>query len=533
MNASNWIVLGIVLLMFLASIWLAAAETAFVRMNRVRAMGLADEGQRGAAKLAKLLERPEATVNGILLLVLVTQLSSAYLLGILLDRQLGAIGIVLGLVIQLVLFFVVGEVVPKTYAILHTDRAALRTAGLLYALTNFLPLRLLSGGLIKLANVVMPGKGLKEGPFVTEADLKTMADVAADEETIENEERELIHSIFEFGDTVVREVMLPRPDMVAIKTDASVEEGINTAIDAGLLAHTRLRRRHRQHRRAGVSQGPRRTGAQRRRRRAGRRFVAARGLRAGAETGGRAAPRDADAKVSHGDRRRRARRHRGARHARRRARRDRRRDHRRVRHRGPATSSGFPVARFRVPGRTPIGDLSELVGVRFPDDEWDTVSGLVFNLLGRVPEGGETVTSEGFDFTVERMEGQRIMSVLVAPHDAQPADAVPDEGASGSSKSGRCPTRRRRSEFGIPFGLRHDRRPTQRRKVDARQSARRSEGRDRVRSAADDPRRHPWRTHDRGEPDRAPRHARDCTGRAHCWGSAPTSWRAPPSRKST
>ena len=70
MNASNWIVLGIVLLMFHASIWLAAAETAFVRMNRVRAMGLADEGRRGAAKLAKLLERPEATVNGILLLVL-------------------------------------------------------------------------------------------------------------------------------------------------------------------------------------------------------------------------------------------------------------------------------------------------------------------------------------------------------------------------------------------------------------------------------------------------------------------------------
>ena len=63
---------------------------------------------------------------------------------------------------------------------------------------------------------MLPGKGLKEGPFVTEEDLRTMADVAADEEEIEREERRLIHSIFEFGDTVVREVMLPRPDMVAI-----------------------------------------------------------------------------------------------------------------------------------------------------------------------------------------------------------------------------------------------------------------------------------------------------------------------------
>ena len=66
-------------------------------------------------------------------------------------------------------------------------------------------------------------------------------------------------------------------------------------------------------------------------------------------------------------------------------------------------------------GRTPIGDVSDQLGVRFPDDGWDTVGGLVFNLLGRVPEGGETITSEGYDFTVERMEGQRIMSVLVAP----------------------------------------------------------------------------------------------------------------------
>jgi CBS domain containing-hemolysin-like protein len=75
----------------------------------------------------------------------------------------------------------------------------------------------------------------------------------------------------------------------------------------------------------------------------------------------------------------------------------------------------LPGGRLRVHGRTPIGDVSEILGVQFPDDEWDTVGGLVFNLLGRVPEGGETIVSEGYDFTVERMEGQRIMLVLVAP----------------------------------------------------------------------------------------------------------------------
>ena len=65
---------------------------------------------------------------------------------------------------------------------------------------------------------------------MTEDDLRAMADAAADEEVIEREERRLIHSIFEFGDTVVREVMQPRPDMVAIEADATVEEAIERAI---------------------------------------------------------------------------------------------------------------------------------------------------------------------------------------------------------------------------------------------------------------------------------------------------------------
>ena len=86
MNASDWVVVAIVVLLFLASVWLAVAETAFIRMNRVRALALADEGHRSAAKLERMLQRPEATVNGILLLVLVRQISSAYLLGIILDR---------------------------------------------------------------------------------------------------------------------------------------------------------------------------------------------------------------------------------------------------------------------------------------------------------------------------------------------------------------------------------------------------------------------------------------------------------------
>ena len=87
--------------------------------------------------------------------------------------------------------------------------------------------------LIGVGNVVLPGKGLKQGPFVTEEEIRTMADVAASEDVIEREERRLIHSIFEFGDTVVREVMLPRPDMVAVDADDTIEDAIDRAIEHG------------------------------------------------------------------------------------------------------------------------------------------------------------------------------------------------------------------------------------------------------------------------------------------------------------
>jgi len=421
-SGSDWIVLVIVLALFVASVVMALAEMAFSRMTLVRALSLADEGRRGAEKLVRMLDRPERTINSLLLLALVAQLSSAYLLGILLDRQLGTLGIVIGLFLQLVLFFVVAEVVPKTYAIQHTDRAALRTAGFLYAITYFPPMYWLTRGLIGLANIVMPGKGLKEGPFVTEEDLRTMADVAAEEESIELEERELIHSIFEFGDTVVREVMLPRPDMVAIEAGAPVEEGIRTAIDAGfsripayeestdnivgLVYLKDLVARASQGAGAEPVRGSLRACvfvpegkrvAELLREMQTQKFHMAIVVDEHGDTAGLVTMEDVLEEIV-----------------------------------GEITDEydvetpdleTLADGGFRMPGKTLIDEVSEAAGVKFPDDDWDTVGGLVFNLLGRVPEAGDSVESEGFSFTVERMEGQRIMSVCVRP--AEPAEPAP------------------------------------------------------------------------------------------------------------
>ncbi|MBM3675747.1 MAG: HlyC/CorC family transporter [Actinobacteria bacterium] len=426
MTGTEWLILGSIVVLFLFSIYLAVAETAFVRMSRIRALSLAEEGRRGASKLARLLEHPEQTLNVILLVVLVAQLTSATLLGVLLDGIAGPVGVAVGIVLQLIVFFVIGEVAPKTYAVQHTERAALRVAGFLSFVTRFPPLRALSNGLIKLANAILPGKGLKRGPFVTEEDLRTMADVAAEEEAIEREERQMIHSIFEFGDTVVREVMLPRPDMVAIEADESIETAIETAIEGGFsrvpcyedstdnivgvvflkdLVH---------HARAGAGDEPVRVAAreavfvpeQKRvaellREMQGEKFHMAIVVDEYGDTAGLVTLEDLleeiVGEIS---------------------------DEYDIEEPGvEALVSGG----IRIPGKTPIDDVSEALGIELPDTEWDTVGGLVFNLLGHVPEPGEAVRFQGLEFRTERVEGKRIASVAIVP--VASAAAVDEAGA--------------------------------------------------------------------------------------------------------
>ena len=129
----------------------------------------------------------------------------------------GALGAAVGAVVNTVVIFVLAESMPKTWAILHTERAGLATARFMRALIRFWPLRVVSQLLIGLTNVLLPGQG-PQGRARSSASRSCSASssAAADDEVIEHEERELIESIIEFGDTVAREVMVPRPDMVTV-----------------------------------------------------------------------------------------------------------------------------------------------------------------------------------------------------------------------------------------------------------------------------------------------------------------------------
>jgi putative hemolysin len=212
---------------------LAMAETSLTRTNRVKALTLAEEKRRGASALVRLVEHPERFLNPVLLLVLLCHLVAATLVGVLAERLFGPVGVAIATVVEVVVVFVFAESLPKTFAIQHPDRAALLTAPIVSGITSLLPIRLLARALIGLTNFIVPGKGLKEGPYVSEQEMLALADVAVEEDVIEREERQLIHSIIEFGDTVVREVMIPRPDMVAIEARATVNDAMEVVMAAG------------------------------------------------------------------------------------------------------------------------------------------------------------------------------------------------------------------------------------------------------------------------------------------------------------
>jgi putative hemolysin len=224
-TADVWIIV-VVAVLFGISIVLSAAETALTRISLPRAQALAETRGRAGETLLRLVQ-DQRWLNPLLLVVLASQTVQSLLLGSIADNGLG---LALIGVLNITVFFVFAEVAPKTWAILHTDRAALLAARPVAALSNFFPLRHISRGLIWFTNLVLPGKGLKQGPFVSEEELLAAASLAAEGDAIEEEERELIESLLEFGDTIVREVMVPRPDMVIVQSDFRVADVVEVAI---------------------------------------------------------------------------------------------------------------------------------------------------------------------------------------------------------------------------------------------------------------------------------------------------------------
>jgi CBS domain containing-hemolysin-like protein len=405
-----WLAGLVVGLVFLGSV-LALAESSISRMSRVRAVSLRQRGRRNAALLEQIERNPARYLNAVYLSVVFVQNGSAVLVAFLAERRFGELGITVVSVVFTLVYFVVVEAMSKTYAVLNSDRVALALAPLVWVIGRSLaiPARLLIG----LANVLLPGSGLKEGPFVSEEDIRSMADVGHEEGAIEEGEKEMIHSIFEFGGTLVREVMVPRPDVVAVHANTSIRSAVEQTITHGL---SRLPVH-----RGGLDdiEG----------------VVHIRDLLKALHEG------RTDARLP---------------------------DLARPAHFVPETKKAVEVlremqrqkfhmaivtneygavagivtlenlleelvgdiaeehehevrdietlgdGRYRVDASVTVHELDELLGTTMPQQGWNTIGGLMFGLIGAIPAEGQSVTIDGYRLTAERVKGRRVTRVLVS-----------------------------------------------------------------------------------------------------------------------
>ena len=418
-----WLLVLVLALVAFGSL-LAMAEASLTRMNRVRALALEDEGRRYASRLVRIEEDPPHYLNAIYLWVMIVQNGSAILVAFLAERAFGNIWITIVSLLFTLGYFIVVEAMSKTFAILHSDRVALRLAPVVFWLSRLLywPTRVLIG----VANVLLPGKGLREGPFVSEEEIRAMAEAGSEEGAIEEGEKELIHSIFEFGDTVVREVMTPEPDIVAVEAG----ESLNTVQDL-VIRHGYSRipvYRDRLEDIVGVAYA----------KDALRELRGGRGERRVEELARKAVFVPESKKVS-----------------------DLLKDMQQEKFHmalvvdeygslvGLVTLEDLleeivgeivdeydredpnvePAGdgRYRVNGRLPVDELNELMDVELPQEDWDSVGGLMMGILGRVPVQGEHVELKGLRFTAEQIKGRRISKVLVEWVDGEDGDQPPEE----------------------------------------------------------------------------------------------------------
>src|SRR5690606_33474784 len=157
---------AVIAVLVLLAMFLSMAETAIGRISEARAQSLVEEGRRGAKPLRWLTGHRDLWLTSLLLVLLACQIVQAVLVGIEANRISNDWWVVaLAMAADVVVVFVIAEAAPRTWALQHTERAALLAAGPVRALALVPPLRALSSVLIWLTNVLIPGKGLKAGPY--------------------------------------------------------------------------------------------------------------------------------------------------------------------------------------------------------------------------------------------------------------------------------------------------------------------------------------------------------------------------------
>ena len=207
------------------SAFFSSAETALTTVNRMRVRTLAEAGDKKAVTLTKVIEDPGKMLSTILVGNNIVNLSASSLMTTLAMELFGskAVGLATGILTLLILVF--GEISPKTLGTIHSERLALQYARVIYLMMTLLTpviycINQLSMGFLFLLRV----DPNKKQEAITEDELRTIVEVSHEEGVIESEEKKMINNVFDFGDSVAKDVMVPRIDMVMVDVDTTFEE---------------------------------------------------------------------------------------------------------------------------------------------------------------------------------------------------------------------------------------------------------------------------------------------------------------------
>ena len=412
-------VFAVLVLLSLVAAFCSLAESAISRVSRTKAHHLVQERKSRAARaLLRMVENPAPYANALLLLRLLVYVAGTVVaVSWALERWEGAAeAIVIGGLTTLL--FVVCEAVPRSVAVQKSERAAQMAAiPVLVAGTILKPVGKVLIAISNAAMVLLPGHPLPKGPFATEEEIREGFDADEEEEEAEVGDRELLHSVFEFGDTVVREVMVPRTDMVAIPNTSTVTQALEEIVRAGysripiydgdtdnivgvLYAKDLLRTMDARNERnvTDLARTPLFVPEQKKvaellRSMQEERIHMAIVVDEYGGTAGLVTIEDLIEEI--------------------------------VGEIVDEYDQEEPLIEpidertIRVDAKMSIDEVNELLQVQLPHEEWDTVGGLVFGLTGRVPAAGEIVRYDSLEFRTERVTGRRIQKVVITKSPAE------------------------------------------------------------------------------------------------------------------
>ena len=407
---------------FFASVWVNAVS----RLSHARARHLQELSPGRGAVLVALANNPRPYLAATLLAMLLARVTATVLVADVVFRSGVPLGAVVVIGLMTFVLFQFAEIAPRTWVLERPDQVMLLAARPVWAIgTALRPLVTLLIGINRIFLLILPGHGMPRGPVASEEEIMSMLEVAESEDVIQTQERQMISSIFEFGDTVVREVMVPRPDMVCVDASDDLNAVLDVMLTKGFtrvpvyrdtidemvgIVHARdvMGAVRADGTRQSLSAADvmrdamfvpefKKTAELLRELQAGKTQMAVvvdeYGGIAGLVTMEDLLEEIVGEIVDEHD------------------------------HDEPQVER-LDDGSLRVIARFGVDELSELLDVELPNTDWDSVGGLVVGTLGRVPSEGESVTVHGVTLEVERMDGRRIGKVLVHAQSGEPESQV-------------------------------------------------------------------------------------------------------------